>query len=459
MSRQVLIVDDEPQFGELYAHTLQKAGLQTQTATSARQALDLIRKSPPDMVISDVRMPGGASGIDLLKAVRATHPSMPFLLVTAYADVRDAVTSLKLGAIDYLSKPVDLDELLVAVTEALGVRLSGGDIPEEAMRGVIAHSPSIRAAYHDAWRVARTQVTVLIGGESGTGKEVLAKFLHDNSDRAKGPFVAVNCASLPGALLASELFGHTKGAFSGAVNARNGRFREAHNGTLFLDEIGDMPLELQPSLLRALETGSITPVGSDRALDVSVRIIAATHQAPPGAVAAGRFREDLFYRLNVISIELPPLRERRDDILPLARALMARANAPHKRLSSAAARALLEHPWPGNVRELANAMTRAALLSRGDVILPEHLPPPLRKLADALPPADDDRAPLDDDDDGDDLEDGPASAAFKTLAQTEVDMVRRALEQTQGNRTRAAELLGITRRGLLKKLKRLGLNL
>jgi DNA-binding NtrC family response regulator len=458
MTRQVLIVDDEPQFGELYAHTLQKAGLTTQTATSARQALDLIRRAVPDLVISDVRMPGG-SGIDLLKAVRATHPALPFLLVTAYADVRDAVTSLKLGAIDYLSKPVDLDELLVAVTEALGVRLSAGasDIPPEAMQGIIAHSPSIRAAYFDAWRVARTQVTVLLGGESGSGKEVMAKFIHDSSDRAKGPFIAVNCASLASELLASELFGHTKGAFSGAVSARNGRFREAHGGTLFLDEIGDMPLELQPSLLRALEMGSVTPVGSDRAIDVSVRIIAATHQDLPEAVAAGRFREDLFYRLNVISIEIPPLRDRRDDILPMARALMGRSNAPIKRLSSAAARALLEHPWPGNVRELANAMTRASLLSRGDVILPEHLPPPLRKLADALPPTDNDRAALDDDDD--DLEDGPASAAFKTLAQTEVEMVRAALEQTQGNRTHAADLLGITRRGLLKKLKRLGLNL
>lgn len=454
MTRRVLIVDDEPQYGELYAHTLQKAGYVVQIATSARQALDLIKKAVPDLVISDVRMPG-VSGIDLLKSVRQQHTALPFLLVTAYADVRDAVTSLKLGAIDYLSKPVDLDELLAAVGDTLGhnATSSASEIPAEALKDIVAQSPLMRAALHDAWRVARTQVTVLLGGESGSGKEVLARFIHDNSGRAKGPFVAVNCASLPGTLLASELFGHTKGAFSGAVAARNGRFREAHNGTLFLDEIGDMPLDLQPTLLRAIETGKITPVGSDRAIDVDARIIAATHHDLMAAVAQGRFREDLFYRLNVIAIESPPLRERTEDILAMTRAFIAKAS-PGKRLSSAAAKALMLHPWPGNVRELSNAITRAALLSRGDVILPEHLPPAIRKHATDAP---DDPHALHSPDSPDSPD--ADSATFKTLAQAEIDMVRRALEQTNGNRTHAADLLGITRRGLLKKLKRLGLDL
>jgi two-component system response regulator HydG len=376
------------------------------------------------------------SGIDLLRAARDLYPELPFLLVTAYADVRDAVTSLKLGAIDYLSKPVDLDELLAAVTDTLGLQhdpASAFDPPADLLDGIIAASPAMRATLRDAWRVASADATVLLTGESGVGKEVIARFIHRASPRARAPFIPLNCAASPGPLLASELFGHVKGAFSGAVHARNGHFKEAHTGTLFLDELGDMPLDLQPTLLRAIETRAFTPVGSDRLTHVDVRLLAATHHDLHDAVLHGRFRDDLYYRLNVIAIEIPPLRERPEDIAPLARALLQRANAPDKRLSSAALRALLDHRWPGNVRELANAMTRAALMARGDVILPEHLPPALRNPP--PPPHDDD--------------------AIKTLAQAEVDMIKRALEQTSGNRTHAADLLGITRRGLIKKLKRL----
>ena len=432
---RVLVVDDEPQFGELYAHTLRREGFTAQIALSATSALKQLDQEPPDMIISDVRMPG-MSGIELLQRVRARHPGLPFLLVTAYADVRGAVTSLKLGAVDYLMKPVDLDELIAAVRDNLNAPVGPtSEVPPEALRGIIAESPLMRSVVLDAWRVARSDATVLLTGPSGAGKDVLANFIHDNSLRADGPMVAVNCAALPGTLLGSELFGHVKGAFSGAVSDRNGRFREASGGTLFLDEIGDMPLELQPVLLRTIETHQVTPVGSDRPVRCNVRLV-ATHKSLADEVAEGTFREDLYYRLNVIAIELPALRERPEDILPLARHFLAQHSKGDKRISNAANKLLQSHPWPGNIRELANAMTRAALLSRGDIIMPEHLPPTLR-----APQAAPSRTP-----------------PLQTLEAVEIETIRRALSQTEGNRTHAAEVLGISRRGLINKIKRFGLD-
>jgi DNA-binding NtrC family response regulator len=392
------------------------------------------------MIVSDVRMPG-ASGLDLLRRVRDDHPGLPFLLVTAFADVREAVDALKLGAVDYLAKPVDLDELLAAVRDTLGEHGERTDeIPAAALEGIVVESPAMRAVLRDAWRVAASDATVLLTGESGSGKEVVAQFIHGNSLRRAKPLVAVNCAAVAPALLASELFGHEKGAFTGAVTKRKGYFREAHEGTLFLDEIGDMPLELQASLLRATETGRITPVGADREITVDCRLIAATNRNLETDVAEGRFRQDLFYRLNVITIEIPPLRERPEDIPLLAR-LFLNTDSDTRCLSRAAVQALLAHPWPGNVRELANAMAHVRLLSQTDVILPEHLPPAVRKSASVAPPR----------------ERVPAEGPTKTLEQQEFEAVAAALKQTGGNRTHAAQLLGITRRGLIYKLKRLGL--
>jgi DNA-binding NtrC family response regulator len=446
MSARILVVDDEIRYRELYAQTLASAGFETQTAACAEEALRLIQEREPDLVISDVRMPG-ASGIELLRMAREKHPALPFLLVTAYAEVRDAVRALKLGAVDYLAKPVDLDELLSAVRDVLGVHAQAQpvDIPSDALRGIVAESPLMRSVLRDAFRVAASDATVLLTGESGTGKEVLARFIHTNSPRHEKPLVAVNCAAIPATLLASELFGHEKGAFTGAVARRQGRFREAARGTLFLDEIGDLPLELQSALLRAIEHGIITPVGSDKEVQVDYRLIAATNRALLAEVEKGRFREDLFYRLNVIAIELPPLRKRPADILPLARHFLAKDQPETKRLSRAAIQMVTAHPWPGNVRELANAMEHARLLSQTDIILPEHLPPAVRETA--IAPA---------------MKDGKAASSdiapgVKTIEESEIEMIRRALEQTGGNRTRAAELLGITRRGLIYKLKRLGL--
>jgi DNA-binding NtrC family response regulator len=446
MSARILVVDDEIRYRELYTQTLASAGFETEAAACAGEALRLIQERAPALVVSDVRMPG-ASGIELLRMAREKHPALPFLLVTAFAEVRDAVRALKLGAVDYLAKPVDLDEFLSAVRDALGVQAQAQplDIPPEALRGIVAESPLMRSVLRDAFRVAASDATVLLTGESGTGKEVLARFIHANSPRREKPLVAVNCAAIPATLLASELFGHEKGAFTGAVARRQGRFREAAGGTLFLDEIGDMPLELQPALLRAIEHGIVTPVGSDKEIQADYRLIAATNRSLLEDVEKGRFREDLYYRLNVIAIELPPLRERLEDILPLARYFLAKEQPETKRLSRAAIQIVTAHPWPGNVRELANAMEHARLLSQTDVILPEHLPPAVREAT--APPAtaaceaaSPDMAP-----------------GVKTLEEGEIEMVRHALEQTGGNRTKAAELLGITRRGLIYKLKRLGL--
>ncbi|MGE4441231.1 MAG: sigma-54-dependent transcriptional regulator [Desulfomicrobium sp.] len=443
MNKTVLIVDDEIRYRELYARVLRDAGFAVLEAGTAAEALLLLEKTAPDMVVSDVRMPG-ESGLDLLRRAREEKPELPFLLVTAYADVREAVDALKLGAVDYLAKPVDLDELLSAVRDTLGVDLDeDAELPAGSLDGIVAESPAMRAVLRDAYRVARSDATILLTGESGSGKEVVAQFIHTHSLRRDKPLVPVNCAAIAPTLLASELFGHEKGAFTGAVNRRKGYFREAHEGTLFLDEIGDMPLELQPSLLRATETGRITPVGSDKESLVDCRLIAATNHNLEADVASGRFRQDLFYRINVITIEIPPLRERPEDIAPLARLFLNRDSAENRRLSRATLQTLVSHPWPGNVRELANAMAHVRLLSQTDVILPEHLPPAVRKSAGK----------------GESRPCVQASERIetKTLEQHEIEAVTTALKQTGGNRTHAAELLGITRRGLIYKIKRLGL--
>lgn len=434
----VLIVDDEPAYRALYAGALQAAGFETAEAGSAAAAMELIRNDPPAMVVSDVRMPG-SDGLDLLKDTRTMLPDLPFLLVTAYADVRDAVAALKLGAVDYMAKPVDLDELVTAAHDALGT--AGGrfdaDIPDEIRQGIVAESPAMRAVLRDAGLAARSDATVLLLGESGTGKEVIARAIHRASHRGDGPFIAVNCGAVAPTLLASELFGHAKGAFTGATADRKGYFRAAEKGTLFLDEITDMPFELQSSLLRAIETRQIMPVGGSREIPADFRLLAATNRDLDKAVEQGRFREDLFYRINVVALHLPPLRERGADILPLARQFLGGRSADRPRtLSAAAADLLTAHTWPGNVRELVNAMERAAVLGEGGMILPEHLPGSIRRGTAPAP---------------------EPGGSVPTLQQTEIETIRKALAATDNNRTKAAELLGITRRGLIYKLKRFGI--
>ncbi|MFC1479701.1 sigma-54-dependent transcriptional regulator [Planctomycetota bacterium] len=442
MSSDVLVVDDEIRYRDLYTRTLESIGLPVRTASSAEEALAQIVAEPPGLVVSDVRMPG-ESGIELLRSAREKIPELPFLLVTAYADVRDAVTALKLGAVDYLAKPVDLDELIAAVEDALHIRSKSqhSAIPPEALTGIVAESPVMEVVLLDAYRVAQSDATILLTGESGTGKEVIARFIHEQSKRKEKPFVPVNCGAVPETLIASALFGHIKGSFTGATENRDGYFREADTGTLFLDEIADMPLDIQPSLLRAIETRRIMPVGTDREVDTDFRLIAATNSDLHTEMEQDRFREDLFYRINVIAINLPPLREHREDILPLARSFLAQSNSP-KQLSRAVSSILMEYEWPGNIRELENALERATLMSTADMILPEHLP---HKIAESVSCTDQDKT------------EEETLQEIKTLEQSEIETIKKALKKTEGNRTKAAELLGITRRGLIYKLKRLKL--
>lgn len=439
--RGVFVIDDENRHRTLYSEALERIGVEVFPLNSAEAALKKLDSTVPDMVISDVRMPG-IDGLTLLGKIRERFPYMPFLLVTAFPEVREAVSALKMGAVDYLEKPVDLDELAAAVNDVLHVTDTLEDavsVPKELLEGIVAESESVRVILRDAYRVARSDATVLITGESGTGKEVLANFIHKASARGGKPFVALNCAAIPANILPSELFGHRKGAFTGATENRKGIFREADGGTLFLDEIGDMPLELQPSILRAIEKGLVSPVGSDSEVSVDFRLIAATNVNLDESARSGTFRDDLYYRLNVISFHMPPLRERRCEIMPLARFFLSQKKHSDSRFSRASAELMMSYDWPGNARELANAVERASIISNTDIILPEHLPPVIATSA----------------------QNNSAttrhSGEVKTMDQAESDAIEAALRKFNGNRTKAAELLGISRRALIYKIKRYGL--
>jgi DNA-binding NtrC family response regulator len=440
MKKTVLIVDDEQSFRKLYSQTIGELDIDIITASSGEEAINLIGSFLPDMVISDVRMLE-MDGITLLKEIKKDKPELPFLLITAYAKIKDAVHSLKLGAVDYLEKPVDLDELKSAVRDTLHLENSSkiSDVPKEIMNGIIAESSIMKNLYSDAYRIADSDITILITGESGTGKEILAQFIHKNSPRRSNKLVALNCASIPRNILNSELFGHIKGAFTGAVANRLGKFKEADKGSLFLDEIGDMPIELQASLLRVLEEKQISPVGSDKEIKVDVRLIAATNKNLDDEIEKGNFREDLYYRLNVIKLDIPPLRDRSEDIIPLARYFLKSDNTKqYKRLSSYTARILQNYNWPGNIRELSNAMKRAKILSRTEMIMPEHLPLNIRDNTDVKN--------LD-----------VRSNNITTLEKGEISAIRAGLEKMNGNQTKTAELLGISRRTLINKIKKYNL--
>jgi len=433
--RTILVVDDEPSQRELLGGFVESLGFRRQEAASGEEALEAVRHGAADMVLLDVRLPG-ISGIETLAEIRKLADNLPVLLITAYADLRQAVSAVKSGADDYLAKPVDLDELEAAISDAIGSGESGATAAErthpELPEGFVCASPAMRHLVETAAVVAPSDAPVLITGQSGSGKEVVAELIHRWSPRAGGPLVAANCAGLPESLIESELFGHSKGAFTGASNARQGVFRTAHGGTLFLDEIGELPLHLQPKLLRALEAGSITPVGSDSPVEVDTRLVAATNRDLEKAVGEGRFRDDLYYRINVVELGVPPLRERREDILPLVRRFAGEFCGAAVHLSPQATQCLLAHTWSGNVRELRNAIQRACLLCRGDVIMPEHLPPKIATLASAPANVDADR---------------------NRLSQVERATILATLDECGGNRTHAAAKLGISRRALIYKLR------
>ncbi|MCE5303192.1 MAG: sigma-54 dependent transcriptional regulator [Planctomycetaceae bacterium] len=434
--RTILIVDDDAAQRRLLGDFVGSLGFQTAEADSGEAALEALHRQRPDMVLLDVRLPG-MDGIATLAEIRKTTSNLPVLLITAHGHLRQAVEAIKSGADDYLLKPLDLDELEVAILDALGAASGepslGPRTTPELPAGLICESAAMRRVLETAAVVAPSNAPVLILGESGVGKEVIARLIHAWSPRSAGPLVAANCAGLPESLIESELFGHTKGAFTGADAARQGFFRTASGGTLFLDEIGDLPLPLQPKLLRALESGQITPVGSDAPVRVDTRLVAATNRDLAEAVEAGRFRDDLYYRINVVELIVPPLRERSDDVLPLADRFAGEFAGGPVRLSPQATQCLLTHRWPGNVRELRNAIQRACLLCRGDVILPEHLPPKIAALAAGETTSDQ----------------SPAGR----LSQVERATILATLEECGGNRTHAAKKLGISRRALIYKLR------
>jgi two-component system, NtrC family, response regulator HydG len=434
---RVLVVDDHEEMARLLADHLTDAGYTVDVATSGQQAIAAVRGRVLDAVVSDLRMQE-VDGFDVLAAVRAVDPTMPVLIMTAFGGVESAVEAMKRGATHYFTKPFRLDEVLLYVQRALAerrlreenraLRQVVGD--RSSYAALVGRSAPMRALYELIERVAHSGAPVLVRGESGAGKELVARALHFEGPRKEGPFVAVNCTALPASLLESELFGHVKGSFTGATTARRGLFLEADGGTLFLDEIGDMAPELQARLLRVLEDGSVRAVGADASRKVDVRVVAATHQELEGRIREGRFRQDLFYRLNVVPLRLPPLRERREDIPLLVEHFVAqsRKRNPRARLmgfTPEALAALASAPWPGNVRELENLVERLAVVTTREwVDLPTlqlHAP---GVAADAHPLA-------------------QAQARLVPLRQLESEYIAFVVAQCGGNKTKAAELLGI----------------
>lgn len=430
-SAALMVVDDEPSQRKLIGGFFQGLGFTIIESESAEAMLGTLGQHPPDMILLDVRLPG-ISGIDALPKIREILPTIPVVLITAYADVRQAVAAVKSGADDYLSKPIDLEELKVAVYDALAIptskdspiKIALPELPAE----FIFESRAMRQLVETVAVVAPSEAPILIQGPSGAGKEWIAQLIHDWSPRASHPLVTANCAGLSATLIESELFGHVKGAFTGASENRQGLFRTANGGSLFLDEIGEMPLEMQPKLLRALEAKQITPVGADRTVDIDTRLIAATNRNLIDEVKEGRFREDLYYRLNVVELIVPALADRREDILPLARHFANQFANRQVRMSPQATQAIVTHAWTGNVRELRNAVQRACLLCQGDVILPEHLPANIAPQPTA------------------DLPD------VGRLSQVERATIMATLHECDGNRTQTAKKLGISRRALIYKL-------
>ncbi|HEU4344095.1 MAG TPA: sigma-54 dependent transcriptional regulator [Candidatus Binatia bacterium] len=446
---RILVVDDEPAQRELVSGFLKKQGLEVSSAESGAKALQLFRQDSIDLILTDQKMPN-MSGADLVQAVHAINPETPVILMTAFGSIEAAVSAIQGGATDYLTKPLNLDELLYRirqVSERYRIIAENREL-REALRerhrieGIIGESAQMLEVVSLVRRVAPSEATVLIRGESGTGKELIAKAIHFASPRASGPLVKVNCAALPETLLESELFGHEKGAFTGALTTRQGRFELADGGTLFLDEIGDLPLHLQAKLLRVLQEREYEKVGSSRPVQVNVRILAASHRPLEALIKAGQLREDLYYRLNVVTISLPPLRERRSDLALLIDHLLrlfAEKNGKTIRgLTREARDILLRYDYPGNVRELENIIERAMVLTRDDVIAIGDLP-----LIVQNPEVEGDR--------GD--RETNLTAAVEAL---ERRMIREALARSDGVQTRAAELLGISERALRYKLIKYG---
>ena len=441
---RILVVDDEEPLLALFRRILEKEGYEVRCASSGDAAFKILEREWLDLVITDLKMPG-MDGMELLAKGKMVNPGMPFIVLTAHGTVRSAVAAVKEGAYDFLVKPFDLEELKIVIKKALELHRLTREV--ERLRNqleldldfepIIGHSKEMRAVFRVVKMVAKSNATILIQGESGTGKELIAKALHHHSQRKNQPFVAINCASLPETLLESELFGHVRGAFTGAMYNKKGLFEEAHEGTLLLDEIGDTTTAFQSKLLRVLQENEIRPLGSNNNIKIDVRVIVATNRDLKKEVERMSFRQDLFYRLAVVPITVPPLRERREDIPLLVNHFIdkhAKLNGLQpKGISSNALRLLMDHGWPGNVRELENVIARAVLINPGPEIDPETLfftPLTERQISTSL------------------------RQTIKGVKESmEREKIAEALKQANGNRSYAAKLLGISRSALYNKLR------
>jgi two-component system response regulator AtoC len=445
--RRVLVVDDEENLRLVLKTLLRRHGYEVESAATGEEALKLVESFGPDVVLTDVRMPK-MGGMDLLATLKNMGNDATVIVMSAYGNMDLAIEAMKAGAYDYVQKPFKHDEVVLALRKAEereALRRENRVLRDEIRKehrfeDILAKSGNMQDIFRTITKISEYKTTVLITGESGVGKELVARAIHRRSKRS-GAFVALNCGAIPENLLESELFGHKKGAFTDAVADRRGLFEEAHGGTLFLDEIGELPLGLQVKLLRVLEDERIRRVGEARDVQVDVRIVAATHRDLLAETKAGRFREDLFYRLNVLHIHCPPLRERREDIPLLIDHFLARNNARLgtgvRKLDTESRRLLYEYAWPGNVRELENTIERAMVLSEGDTIAAPDLPERVREARDPVQMQ---------------LASGELSVK-KTMRIIEEILIRRALQKTKGNRTRAAEVLEISHRALLYKIK------
>jgi DNA-binding NtrC family response regulator len=444
---RILVVDDDRSSRELLGRILASEGHRVTALEDGAEAIALLdRGDPPDLVVSDIRM-AEVDGLQVIDAFRRRAPDTPVILVTAFGNVDGALEAIRRGAADYISKPYDVDAIKVVVARSLKQRelaLENRNLRRDLrdkyrLENVVGRSESMLEVYKTAARVASTDATVLIQGESGTGKELVARAIHASSPRAEGPFVAVDCGAIAEGVLESELFGHARGAFTGAQATRRGLFEEADRGTLFLDEIGDVGPGLQARLLRVLQEGTVRPVGTNEPVAVDVRVVAATNRDLEQAVKDGTFRADLYYRLDVVSIRIPPLRERREDVPLLAEHFAHKHGRPEGATLSPAARELLAaYDWPGNVRELENVIARALAMNPSGVILPEDLPEAIRGAARAPPGL---ASPT-----------GLAAGDRPTLAELERRYAVQVLKETGGNKTRAAEVLGIDRKTLYRLL-------
>ncbi|MFZ5891723.1 MAG: sigma-54-dependent transcriptional regulator [Myxococcota bacterium] len=461
--KQILVVDDEPNLRRVLTAQLERDGCDVHTAEDGEQALAILREHHVDLVITDLRMPK-LDGMELLRRVVAMDEELPVVMLTAHGTVDNAVEALKTGAFDYITKPFDQAEVRTIVRKALRTRdLSSAEASRSAQAqdagaryGIIGQSAGILELYAVLDRVADTPTTVLITGESGTGKELVARALHENSSRRDKPFIKVNCAAIPKDLMESELFGYERGAFTGAVGSKPGRFELASGGTLFLDEIGSIPVEMQVKLLRALQESEFERVGGIKTIRVDVRLVAATNSDLKKEIGLGTFREDLYYRLNVVPIRLPALRERAQDILLLVRHFIEKFNARLKKsvtgIDPNALALLSGYPWPGNIRELENVIERAVLFCDKTEIGIADIPNEIRgsEASGGTTPTPPSVMPLA-------ATDGLKEQVKAAMSRLERELIVRALEQTNGNVTHAARLLKISRKGLQLKMKELNL--